>query len=86
VNLDYPKGREDKFEYSLLTDRKGWRKEEIEGTWFPDAFMGPMKGLMEKMNDPNYIYSNSITDAFETMKVVEAAYLSSETGGTRLDM
>lgn len=86
VNLDYPKGREDEFEYRLLSNNKGWKKKEIEGSWFPDAFVGPMAGLMKKMEDPDYNYSNSITDAVETMKVVEAAYMSSEKGGTSLDI
>ncbi|MEX2410230.1 MAG: Gfo/Idh/MocA family oxidoreductase, partial [Candidatus Paceibacterota bacterium] len=81
VNLDYPKGREDQFEYCILSEAAGWKKKKIEGSWFPDAFVGPMHGLMKKMEDPDYKYSNSISDAFETMKVVEAAYLSSEKGG-----
>jgi predicted dehydrogenase len=86
VNLDYPEGRDDLFEYRLLSDNKGWKTKEMEGSWFPDAFIGPMAGLMKKMEDPDYNYFNSITDALETMRVVEAAYLSNETGGTSLDI
>lgn len=86
VNLDYPKGREDQFEYNFLSDGKDWKKKKIEGSWFPDAFAGPMAGLMKKMEDPTFNYINSISDAFETMKVVEAAYVSSEKGGTSLDL
>ena len=86
VNLDYPKGREDEFEFRLLSDDNGWKKKKIKGTWFPDAFIGPMAGLMKRMKDSNYNYINSIDDSLETMKIVEAAYLSSEEGGTSLDM
>jgi predicted dehydrogenase len=84
ANLDYPKGREDQFEYTILSDQKGWQKKEIEGSWFPDAFVGPMSGLMKKIEDPNFKYINSISDAFQTMKVVEAAYRSSENGGATI--
>lgn len=86
VNLDYPNGRKDRFEYKLLSDNKGWRKKNIEGSWFPDAFIGPMAGLMKKIEDEDYTYINSITDALETMRVVEAAYISNEKSGTRLDI
>ncbi|MCG2590451.1 Gfo/Idh/MocA family protein [Rhodohalobacter sulfatireducens] len=85
VNLDYPKGREDQFEYNKLSDQKGWQRKEIDGSWFPDAFIGPMAGLMKKLEDPHYEYPNSISDAVETMKVVETAYLSSEKDGRTIN-
>ena len=77
VYLDYPNGLPDEFEYISLKDDRGWRKMELEGTWFPDAFIGPMTGLMRKIQDPKYEYINSIADAFHTMDIVEKCYQSS---------
>lgn len=81
VILNYPQGSVDKFEY-ILDDGKGWREMSIDGTWFPDAFIGPMAGLQCKMEDENYPYLNSVEDAWKTMCVVEACYRSSATGAT----
>ena len=46
----------------------------MEGTWFPDAFIGPMSELMCKAENPDFAYINSIEDAIYTMACVEAAY------------
>lgn len=78
VYLDYPKGLPDKFEFISLNDSKGWQEVNLEGTWFPDAFIGPMSGLMCKMEDTSYEFINSVEDAIHTMKVVEKCYQSSE--------
>ncbi|MDR8393813.1 hypothetical protein NC796_21855 [Aliifodinibius sp. S!AR15-10] len=78
VNLDYPKGRPDKFEYICSVTGNEWKTKEVEGSWFPDAFIGPMAGLMQKLETPDYNYVNSVNDAIHTMEVVEAAYISSE--------
>lgn len=79
--LDYPTGRPDKVEY-ITDDDKGWRELEVQGSWFPEAFIGTMGGLMKKLKDPNYYYMNSVEDAYKTMCVVEACYESSKNGGT----
>lgn len=79
--LDYPTGRPDKFEY-ILDDGKGWRVLDVKGSWFNEAFIGTMGGLMKKMDDPNYEYMNDVEDAYQTMCVVEALYASSDNGGT----
>ena len=81
VILNYPQGADDKFEF-ILDDGKGWRTQAIEGTWFPDAFIGPMAGLQCKLEDPDYIWLNDINDAWKTMCVVEACYQSTATGAT----
>lgn len=78
VYLDYPKGLPDKFEFISLKDNKGWQEVDLEGTWFPDAFVGPMAGLMCKVADADYDYINTVEDAINTMKVVEECYLSNE--------
>ncbi|TCV94282.1 putative dehydrogenase [Biostraticola tofi] len=81
VILNYPQGSVDKFEY-ILDDGKGWRELPIEGSWFPEAFIGPMAGLQCKMEDEHYEYLNSVEDAWKTMCVVEACYRSSTAGET----
>lgn len=79
VILNYPQGASDKFEF-ILDDGKGWRSIPIEGSWFPEAFIGPMAGLQCKMDHADYEYLNSIEDAWKTMCVVEACYGSSMSG------
>lgn len=78
LNLNYPEGMPDEFEYISLNDNEGWRTVTINGSWFPDAFIGPMAGLMCKMENPNFNYINSVEDAIYTMEVVEQCYESSQ--------
>ncbi|MDH3652440.1 MAG: Gfo/Idh/MocA family oxidoreductase [Saprospiraceae bacterium] len=78
VNLDYPKGLPDQFEYIFLNDDKGWQKLALDGSWFPDAFIGPMAGLMCKLENPDFKYINSVEDAIHTMEVVEKCYESND--------
>ncbi|MFV0381606.1 MAG: Gfo/Idh/MocA family protein [Breznakia sp.] len=79
--LDYPTGRPDKVEY-IVDDGKGWRELEVKGSWFNEAFIGTMGGLMKKMDDPSYVFMNDYEDAYQTMCVIEALYESSDNGGT----
>jgi predicted dehydrogenase len=85
VYLDYPKGKPDVFKYNLLDDGKGWRTLDVHGSWFPEAFVGTMGGLMKKVADPNYHYINNIDDAYKTMCVCEACYESSAHGETPVE-
>lgn len=85
VYLDYSVGLPDKLKYISLEDGKGWRELEIKGSWFPEAFIGTMGGLMKKLEDPTYHYVNSVEDAYETMCVVEACYKSNEIGQIPVD-
>ncbi|MDH3650650.1 MAG: Gfo/Idh/MocA family oxidoreductase [Saprospiraceae bacterium] len=77
VYLDYPKGLPDKFEFISLKNDVGWQELPLEGSWFPDAFIGPMAGLMCKLENRESEYINSIEDAIHTMEVVEKCYESS---------
>ncbi len=79
--LDYPEGRPDKLEY-ITDETKEWREVPIVGSWFPEAFIGTMGGLLKKLEDPSYDYMNSVEDAYKTMCVVEACYLSDAKGET----
>lgn len=84
VNLNYPKGLPDTFEYSLVSEGQGWKSQDVNGGWFIEAFPGPMAGLMEKVADPGYTYINSVEDAIHTMEAVAAAHRSSDQGGITL--
>ena len=82
--LDYPEGRPNKVEY-ILDDGEGWRELKVRGSWFPEAFIGTMGGLMKKLENPDYDYMNSVEDAYHTMCVVESCYKSSAEGGTPVE-
>ncbi len=84
VNLNYPKGLPDTFEYSIISEGENWQTLDLTGNWFIEAFPGPMAGLMKKVKNPDYTYLNSVEDAIHTMEAVEAAHLSSDRGGTKL--
>jgi predicted dehydrogenase len=82
--MDYPRGRPDAFEYCLLEEggEPTWHSVEIDGTWFPHAFIGTMASVMRKAEDPSRPLPTSVDDAARTMALVEAAYASSAVGGT----
>ncbi len=74
VYLDYPRGLPDKFEFISLKGDKGWQTLNIEGSWYPEAFIGPMAGLMNKIENAEYEYINAVDDAIHTMELVEKCY------------
>lgn len=81
--MNYPDGLLDKFEYILLDEiDAGWQTMDIDGSWFPEAFIGTMSSLMRHINGETTELPTSIEDAIHTMAVVEAAYQSSSGGGT----
>lgn len=83
VYMGYPHGVPDKFEYVILEDvETPWQSIDIKGSWFPEAFIGTMASLMRKANGETDELPTSVDDAFQTMAVVEAAYESSQGGGT----
>ena len=85
LSMDYPRGLPPKFEYVLLGEKsKQWKEIEIKGGWFPEAFVGTMAGLQGHVLDRNIPLPHSTEDAYVTMKLVEAAYRSSEKGGVTL--
>lgn len=81
--MDYPNGVPDLFEYCLLEEGKKpeWNSLELEGTWFPDAFIGTMSSLMRYKEGSSAILPTSVEDVIKTMAVVESAYISSDNGG-----
>ncbi|MCI1915030.1 MAG: Gfo/Idh/MocA family oxidoreductase [Bifidobacteriaceae bacterium] len=80
---NYPEGEPDKVEY-ITYDDPTWKELPVRGSWFNEAFIGTMGGLMKKLDDPDYEYMNSVEDAYHTMCVVEAAYKSSASGGVEV--
>lgn len=80
--LNYPKGLSDKFEYVVNEEGKKpeWKTVEIEGSWFPHAFIGPMAEIMRAADGVIPSPDNSVEDCIFTMACVEAAYESSENG------
>ena len=85
LNMNYPYGVPDRFDYILLDDAEGakWRSLDIKGSWFPEAFIGTMASVMRAARGETEELPTAVEDAIETMATVEAAYLSSEGGGTQ---
>ncbi|MGB3007580.1 MAG: Gfo/Idh/MocA family oxidoreductase [Chitinophagaceae bacterium] len=82
--IDYPRGAAESFEYVLLEEGKEpeWKTMKIKGSWFPHAFIGSMKEVLLAANGQIEKPDNSVEDCIYTMACVEAAYKSSEQGGT----
>jgi predicted dehydrogenase len=82
--INYPRGAADSFEYILLEPGKEaqWQQMQIEGSWFPHAFMGSMNEMLLAADGKIAQPDNSVEDCIYTMACVEAAYKSSEGGGT----
>lgn len=85
--LDYPKGKEDRFEYCLLNEKEEprWMTKELDISWFPDAFIGTMSNVMRFVEGSSNTLTSRIEDAIETMAVAECAYQSDREGGIRID-
>ncbi|MEM6393673.1 MAG: Gfo/Idh/MocA family oxidoreductase [Planctomycetota bacterium] len=84
--MNYPEGVPDRLEYCRVedgSDTAEWQSVDLEGSWFPDAFVGPMSDLMRFANGETGELPTQVDDALKTMAVVEAAYESSETGGVK---
>jgi predicted dehydrogenase len=84
---NYPEGEADQFEYILEQDAhyEEWNTKQIEGSWFPHAFIGSMTQVMLAAEGTIKRPDNSVEDCIHTMACVEAAYRSSEEGGVKID-
>ncbi len=82
VNLNYPVGEPDSLSY--VQPGGAWQTLPTRGNWFPDAFIGSMDSLQRYVSGESKVLPTSVDDALDTMRVVEAAYLSSEGGGRPL--
>jgi predicted dehydrogenase len=81
-NIDYPRGRPDELEYCVAGDggTPSWNSVRLEGSWFPDAFVGPMASLMRFASGESGELPTSVEDAWRTMAVIEACHASSDHG------
>ena len=70
--LDYPRGEPDEL---WLAPRGGpWRAVQLEGAWFPDAFIGTMSNLQRFAAGEDDVLRTSVEDAWHTMALVESCY------------
>lgn len=79
VNLDYPTGPSDTMEVAAGTE---WRDLPLRGSWFVEAFEGPMSNLQRFVAGEDPTLVGAVGDAIKTMALVEACYQSSAHGGT----
>ncbi|WP_274424696.1 Gfo/Idh/MocA family protein [Chelativorans sp. YIM 93263] len=84
VNLDYPHGEPDILEV-FPAGGSEWVQVPLEGTWFPDAFVGRMANLQRFVSGEDDRLIGSAEDAWNTMALVEAAYRSSAAPATPLE-
>jgi predicted dehydrogenase len=88
VNLDYPAGPPDTMEvYGLSVAGQdgrahGWMPIPLRGSWFTEAFEGPMSNLQRFAAGEDAVLVGSVDDAIKTMALVEACYESSARGAT----
>ena len=84
VNLDYPRGEPDILEIHPKGG-DGWVSVPLQGTWFPDAFVGRMANLQRFVSGEDSHLVSSVEDAWSTMALVEAAYTSSASPATPVE-
>ncbi len=65
-----------------LASRDGWTDVPLRGSWFIEAFEGPMSNLQRFVAGEDTTLVGSVEDAIKTMAVVEACYESSTHGAT----
>jgi predicted dehydrogenase len=81
VNLNYPEGEPDTLEIAR-EDSDGWCDIALRGSWFLEAFEGPMSNLQRFVAGEDSKLVSRVEDAIRTMALVEACYESSAHGAT----
>jgi predicted dehydrogenase len=79
VNLDYPTGAADEMEIARGHE---WQRVPLRGSWFTEAFEGPMSNLQRVVAGEDARLVSPVEDTLKTMAVIEACYRSSDEGGT----
>jgi len=70
--LDYPRGEPDEL---WIAPRGGpWQAVQLDGGWFPDAFIGTMSNLQRFAAGEDDVLKTSVEDAWRTMALVESCY------------
>ncbi len=72
VNLDYPSGPPDQFEVAFGGGK--WEEVPLRGSWFTEAFEGPMSNLQRFARGEDASLISPLDDAVKTMALVEACY------------
>lgn len=81
VMLNYPQGEPDTLEVKFKD--QPFEFIPLVGNWFPDAFGNSMMALQQHLHDPQkYPLLHSIENSLDTMRLVEACYLSHQSQGT----
>ncbi|MSR41692.1 MAG: Gfo/Idh/MocA family oxidoreductase [Phycisphaerales bacterium] len=81
ANLLYPQGAPDSLRV-FTSESAHWRDVPLRGSWFPEAFEGPMCNLQRYLSGEDEVLVSSAVDAWRTMALVEACYASSASGAT----
>ena len=84
ASLDYPRGQPDRLEVFTRSQNE-WVEVPLSGRWFPDAFIGTMSNLQRFIAGEDAALVSPVTDALQTMKLVEAGYVSDARGGIHLE-
>lgn len=74
VCYDYPNGEAD--EVWFCRNGGNWERIPLEGSWFIDAFMGPMRNVQRFDDGEDSDLHSGVEDAYQTMALVEACYKS----------
>jgi predicted dehydrogenase len=82
LNLDYPKGVPDSLRFAPAGGE--WQTLPTTGNWVPDAFAGSMGALQAYVTGAIDNLQSSVEDAIDTMRTVEAAYISNEEDGVSI--
>ena len=82
--IDYPRGQPDRLEIFTRSSPE-WLTVPLTGRWFPDAFIGTMANLQRFVAGEDAALVSPVADALQTMKLVEACYVSDARGGTNLE-
>jgi predicted dehydrogenase len=83
VNFDYPTGPADTLEiYDVSAKGRGpgWTPVPLRGSWFTEAFEGPMSNLQRFVAGEDPALVSPVEDSIKTMAAVEACYESSARG------
>jgi predicted dehydrogenase len=84
VCYDYPNGEPDEL---WLVRRGGeWEQVPLQGSWFVDAFMGPMRNLQRFAAGEDDRLDTGVEDAWETMALVEACFRAAHKPAEPLDL
>lgn len=84
--MNYPQGEPDAFDYCLLQEGQPptWTSVTIDGSWFPDAFIGSMGSLMAYVEGTIDELPTRVDDAFHTMALADAICRASTDGATTI--